>query len=274
MGLRLNKLLLLIVAVLGLFFVLDSLWQIKNHSQEKPLIGILLNDGGEGGYSIYPWYVMRQNYSEVIAKNGGIPVFIGHDSEIVDDYVKLLDGIVFTGGDFAVPIEAYTSGIPEDYKPKPHSRDGVEYPLIKLSYNNNIPVLGVCGGMQQMNVVFGGTLYENLKGSLNTPIQHRNENLCNTVHKVDIKLDSKLYQIVKAEQLAVNSCHHAGLRKVANNLAISSTSSDGVIESIEAKNKHFFIGVQWHPEFELSDEEKKLWQAFVEAAKERHAKKA
>ncbi len=274
MFVRVKWFVFLSVCVVSLSLLLNPLIHAKTHQHDKPLIGILLNDGGKGGYSEYPWYAMRQNYSQVIAENGGIPVFIGHDVEALDGYLKVLDGIVFTGGDFASPPEAYSTGIAKDYKPKAHSREDVEFTLIKQSYKNDVPVLGICAGMQQMNIVMGGTIYENLKKSLNTPIQHRNETRHKVVHTVEIQPTSKLYQIMQKERIEVNSNHNAGINKVATNMTVTSHAPDGVIESFEDKDKRFFVGIMWHPEFVLSAEEKKLWQAFVNAAKENHLKKS
>ncbi len=261
------------VFAVSLLFLINAFLHSTSSKQIKPLIGILLNDGGKGGYSEYPWYAMRQNYSQVIAENGGVPVFIGHDVEALDDYLKILDGVVLTGGDFATPPEAYTTGLAKDYKPKFQSRENIEYGLIKQGYANNLPMLGICAGMQQINIVLGGTIYENLKKSLGTPIQHRNETRHKVVHMVDILPDSMLFRIMGAKRLAVNSNHNAGINRVAASMTVTSRAPDGVIESFEAKDKRFFVGIMWHPEFVLSNEEKKLWIAFIDAAKEHHANK-
>ncbi len=262
------------VLVLGLLLLSSLLIAKPSKNEPKPLIGILLNDGGQGGYSEYPWYALRQNYSEVIAQSGGIPVFIGHDVEAIEDYLKVLDGVVLSGGDFVTPPQAYTVGLDKDYLPKRHTREHIEFALIKKGYDANLPVLGICAGMQQMNIALGGTVYENLKKSLNTPINHRNEVRHKTHHSVEISPNSKLYHVVKANQLEVNSNHNAGINKVSPKLTVTARAPDGVIESFEAQNKRFFIGVMWHPEYVLSDEEKKLWIAFISAAKEYHLRKS
>ncbi len=240
---------------------------------KKPLIGILMNDGGKGGYSEYPWYAMRQNYSQVIAENGGIPVFIGHDVEPIEDYLKILDGVVLTGGDFSSSDEAYTTGISGTFNPKHHPREFIEFALVRKGYEKDLPVIGICAGMQEMNLALGGTLYENLKKSLGTPIQHRNETRHVVQHNIEIKPDTKIHQILETEKLTVNSNHNAGINKVSPKLTVSALAPDGVIEAFEAKDKRFFIGVMWHPEFVLSEQEKQLWKAFIQASKEYSANK-
>ncbi|MGD9592220.1 MAG: gamma-glutamyl-gamma-aminobutyrate hydrolase family protein [Candidatus Berkiella sp.] len=247
-------------------------WLQAKQESTKPLIGILLNDGGKGGYSEYPWYAMRQNYSQVIAQNGGIPVFIGFDIESLDEYINLLDGVVLTGGDFQ-PSQSSAINSDKSHRPKRLKRENIEYSLIKKGYDANLPMLGICAGMQQMNIALGGTNYENLKKSLGTKIQHRNETRHKTQHSISITPGTFLYKVMKVKKLEVNSNHNAGINKVANQLVVSAVAPDGVIEGFEAKNKRFFIGVMWHPEYVLSNEEKMLWTAFIEAAKTHHESK-
>ncbi|MBS0287274.1 MAG: gamma-glutamyl-gamma-aminobutyrate hydrolase family protein [Proteobacteria bacterium] len=267
------KITLFVIFGLTILFFINTHLIAKTSHNEKPLIGILLNDGGKGGYSDYPWYAMRKNYSQVVAQLGGVPVFIGHDKEPIEDYLKILDGVVLTGGDFYSPPEAFTTGVNKDYNPKYHPREYIEFALIKKGYDSDLPILGICAGMQQMNIALGGTIFENLKKSLGTPIQHRNETRHEIQHMIDIAHDSKLYDIMQTERLAVNSNHNAGINKIAPKLKVVALAPDGVIESFEAKNKKFFVGVMWHPEYVLSEEEKKLWIAFIDAAKEHRLNK-
>lgn len=267
-----------IAPVVGIFllcFAFILLYtQVVQAKSNKPLIGILLNDGGNGGYSQFPWYAMRQNYSKVIAENGGIPVFIGHDIQPIDDYLELLDGIVLTGGDFYSPPNAYTTGIKDTPNYKKYPREHIEFALIKKGYEKDIPVIGICAGMQQMNLAMGGTIYENLKKSLNTPIQHRNEDRETLQHGIKIEENTVLYKMLKTKNMKVNSNHNAGINKLSSKFIISAKAPDGVIEGMEAQNKRFFIGVMWHPEFVLTKQEKILWKEFVQAASEYHKSKA
>jgi putative glutamine amidotransferase len=263
---RLN---LFICASVVLILVIISLTLLNSvqakHANNKPLIGILLNTGTEGGYSDYPWYAIRQNYSQVVSHYGGVPVFIGHDAKNIDDYIDVLDGIVLTGGDMNSPEGAYTTGIGV-IDQRYHSREYLEFALIKKAYEKDIPVLGICAGMQHMNMAFGGTLYENLKKEIGTPIQHRNEQRDKLIHPITIKKDSKLFKILKTTSLKVNSNHNAGLNKIGANFKVTALAPDGVVEGIEMPDKRFFIGVIWHPEFHLTEQEGMLWQAFIHSA--------
>lgn len=260
-----KRVLLSILCVLILLAVNISCTK-EAKTSHKPLIGIMLNSGGEEGYSIYPWYALRKNYGEIVAQMGGVPVFIGHDSEVVEDYIDVLDGIILTGGDFNTSEEAFTTGVKNLPNKKEFPREYIELTLIRQAYEKDIPIIGTCAGMQEMNVALGGTLFKNLKESLKTPIQHRNEDRAHVQHDIAIDPNSFLYKIVKTQNLGVNSNHHAGINIVASQLKVSATAPDGVIEAFEAPNKRFFVGVMWHPEFVLSEQEKQLWQAFIEAS--------
>jgi len=242
----------------------------------KPLIGILLNDGGEGGYSIYPWYAMRKNYSDIIAKQGGVPVFIGHDVSVVEDYLDKLDGIVLTGGDLKSPPQGYEKGEHKRVEPKYYSRHSIEFVIVQGAYKRNIPLLGICAGMQNMNVALGGTL-QNLKEAGKTSIEHRVDNREQIQHQVIVVPNSLLYRIMKKKQFGVNSNHREGILRLSDKYVVTARAPDNVIEAFEAPNKTFFVGVIWHPEFVLSDQDKALWHAFVQAsagyaAKKKHAK--
>lgn len=231
---------------------------------QKPLIGIMLNDGGDTSYSIYPWYAMRKNYSDVVAKQGGIPVFIGHDMAVLYDYLDKLDGIVLTGGDLKSPPQAYDKGnVP--LKPKYYPRQSIEYVLVQEVFKRDIPLLGICAGMQNMNVALGGTLI-NLKESGKTTFEHRVENREEIQHLVNVVPKSTLFCIVKKKQFGVNSNHREGINRLSDKLVVSARAPDNVIEAVEAPEKSFFIGVIWHPEFVLSEQDERLWKAFVNAS--------
>lgn len=245
----------------------------EKHSSDKPLIGILLNDGGPGGYSIYPWYAMRKNYSEIIAKQGGIPVFIGHDVSVVEDYLDKLDGIVLTGGDLKSPPRAYENGQHKPVDPKHYPRQSIEFVIVQEAYKRNMPLLGICAGMQNMNVALGGSL-ENLKEAGKTSIEHRVDNREQIQHQVIVVPKTLLSRIMKKQQFGVNSNHREGIHRLSDKYVVTARAPDDVIEAFEAPNKTFFIGVIWHPEFVLSEQDKQLWQAFVKASANYAKKKA
>lgn len=274
---------LLALCFLGIFFLsitfapkfqaayvaISKLAHTSEHpNKNKPIIGILLNSGQVGDYSRYPSYALRKNYSQIITQYGGVPIFIGHDSPVLEEYLKLIDGILLTGGEVELPEQAFTTGINFVLDPAKFPRAHFEYPLIHQAYARNIPVLGICAGMQNMNVALGGTLIQNIQQFLYSSIVHQQEDREQVQHFIQIFAPTQLNRIIGVTELGVNSNHRAGLGKVSPHLRISAKAPDGAIEGVEADNKRFFIGVMWHPEFMLSEQEEALWQAFIQAAKD------
>lgn len=114
----------------------------------------------------------------------------------------------------------------------------------------NKPILGVCRGCQVVNVALGGTMYQDLASQKDSNlIQHKqNRSLMYPSHFVYVEKNSLLFEITKEEKVQVNSNHHQANRLIGENLEVSATSGDGVIEAIERKSNPFILGVQWHPE--------------------------
>lgn len=201
----------------------------------KPIIGII------GKYEILPsGNRIIYNYLEIVNKvfdSGGIPIQINISNNI-DDVLELINninGVILQGGDF------YT-----DY----------EKTLIKYLYEKDIPLLGICLGMQTMGEVFGGNL-ETIK-------EHNKKNKYS--HDVIIDKNSNLYKILGKTNIKVNSRHN--YRLVRTNLNISGISNDCVIEAIEDLDKKFFMGFQWHPESLDDLNSKKIFDFFIDKTKE------
>ena len=201
----------------------------------KPIIGII------GKYEILPsGNRIIYNYLEIVNKvidSGGIPIQINVSNNI-DDVLELINninGVILQGGDF------YT-----DY----------EKTLIKYLYDKDIPLLGICLGMQTMGEVFGGNL-EIIK-------EHNKKNKYS--HDVIIDKNSNLYKILGKTNIKVNSRHN--YRLVRTNLNISGISNDYVIEAIEDLDKKFFMGFQWHPESLDDLNSKKIFDFFIDKTKE------
>lgn len=254
---------ILFILIIGFNMVAYS----KGH--EKPVIGILMNAGSDDSYSVYPWYAMRQDYAKAVIQAGGIPVFIGHEPELIKDYADILDGLVLTGADLQSPADAYTSGITQNVKANEFPRAFVEFQYAKIAYEKNIPLLAICAGMQNLNVAFGGTLSKDIAKHHNSSINHRISDRTQTQHSIKINTGTKLHDITQVENLDVNSNHREGIKTVANVFQVTALAEDGVIEAFEAPTKDFMIGVMWHPEFVLTSSEKKLWQAFIAASLKR-----
>ncbi|MBS7020524.1 MAG: gamma-glutamyl-gamma-aminobutyrate hydrolase family protein [Firmicutes bacterium] len=229
----------------------------------KPFIGIMERpEKTRGGNDVT---VMYDHVRSVVVKMGGIPIGISAPTPMtyvdrgfmdvrnmnpfeIEDLKAIIDlcsGVIFPGGDQVL-----------DYDLK-----AMEY-----CYQNQIPTLGICLGMQTMGYLFGGEIELVRKSE----IEHRLKKT-EYAHPVRIKKDSKLYQIVKKEVIRVNSFHKSQV--VHPKLDGTAYAPDGVLEAIECKKHPFFIGVQWHPEsmFTYDMVSQKLFQSFFESVKKRVA---
>ena len=128
----------------------------------------------------------------------------------------------------------------------------------------NIPILGICGGEQLINVVLGGTLIQDIKSLKLETLEHEQSNIRNqTSHKVYIEPKTLLHKIVGEETIDVNSAHHQAIDKLGDGLKISSKAQDGIIESIESLNHKWCLGIQWHPEFLITKADKLIFTDFI-----------
>lgn len=227
----------------------------------KPIIGILATncEGTQG------------NYIQAIERAGGCPVVLSRVEHLstIKSIIQVIDGIIFTGGTDISPL---------NYEEMPYTwlesvdptRDNFELDLAKsILSDTDIPVLGICRGMQILNVVSGGTLYQDLLNQKATEFNHLLTDIFprdELSHIVNITNPSKLYDIFQVDKIAVNSFHHQGIKAVGETFEATMISEDNIIEAIEMKGDRFVIGVQWHPEMLLEryPEYLKLFTSFLE----------
>ena len=234
----------------------------------RPIIGITLDLEESQTYSSFPWYAARKNYSDSVYKAGGVPIFIPHNEYLIGSFVKLIDGLIITGGDFDVDPNLYgQKNIHEKVNLK-KSRTNFEYKITELVAKNNQPILGICGGQQLLNVIFGGTLYQHIPDEIDTSINHEQTNPRDQAsHDVFIEKSSKLESITNTNKMFVNSAHHQSVKKPGEDMVVNAVSPDGVIEGIEYTKLSFCIGVQWHPEFLIDMNDLNIFKALVKATK-------
>ena len=235
---------------------------------KNPLIGITLDLETSKTYSKFPWYALRENYCSSISNHGGTPIPLVYDNKSMNSILEIIDGLVITGGAFDIDPKYYS----EKRKYKniliKNIRTEFEIKICKLSLKKNIPVLGICGGQQLINVVYGGSLVQDIKKELSSFIEHEQKNPRDKVsHSVNLDLKSKLYKIIKKSSIKVNSAHHQSIKNAGKGLTINAIAPDGVIEGIEDPSKKFCIGVQWHPEFMIKESDKLLIKSFIKASK-------
>lgn len=236
----------------------------------RPVIGVTLDSEPAGGYAKLPWYALRENYCDVIAAAGGLPIALPHEPDLVDQYLALIDGLVVTGGAFDVDPALYGGGARHATVTLKARRTSFEWAITRGALDRDLPLLGICGGQQLLNVVLGGTLIQHLPDSIPDGLAHEQPNpRTEAGHAVDVMGGSLLHRISGADRLPVNSAHHQAADRVGPGIVVSATAPDGVIEAIEDPSRRFCLGVQWHPEYEISAADTALISAFVAEAARR-----
>ncbi len=233
----------------------------------KTIIGIILDHEEEGGYSQMPWYAIRENYINPIVTAGGTPILLPHHLECLEDYLEIIDGVLIIGGDFDITPDLYgqkPTRKSQRFKP---NRTKFEYQAAERALSRNIPLLGICGGHQLINVVLGGTLIQDIQKENFQPICHEQGPPYHTPgHEIAIKQNTLLHQIFGTERTGVNSSHHQAIEQLGQGLIVNATAPDGIIEGIELPSHSFCLGVQWHPEYVVTPGDQKIFEALVSAA--------
>ncbi len=241
----------------------------------KPIIGVTpdFNAGNRkdmGGKE--PTYFLRARYMKAIEDAGGIPVVLPllSNKDAWRQVVAHVHGLLITGSGSDLAPEFYGERQRHKFARMSRERATMELGIAKAAYRADVPMLGICGGMQSINVALGGTLYQDIPAQLKTSIDHLPAYSATKItHAIQIAPGSLLRRIAGKARMDVNSSHHQAVKKVASNLAQTAVAPDGVIEAIEAPDRAFILGVQWHPEF-LYDRDPiqhRLFQALVKAGK-------
>ena len=233
-----------------------------------PLIGVTLDHEQPGGYSKYPWYALRANYAEALAEQGAIPVGLPHDPALAEAVLDRIQGLVITGGAFDIDPSHYGDADTHATVTLKQSRTEAEFALVRGALARNLPILGICGGEQLLAVALGGTLIQHIPDAIENALEHEQLNPRHQPgHEVTITFGTLLHRIVGADRMAVNSAHHQAVRAPGRHAQVNAVAPDGVIEGIEDPRYRFCLGLQWHPEFRIDQGDRKIFQAFVEAAR-------
>jgi putative glutamine amidotransferase len=232
-----------------------------------PLIGLTLDSEDPGGYSNQPWYALRQNYFTSLRRAGGLPVALPHEPDDVAAYLDRLDGLVVTGGAFDVDPALFGATDRHKTVVLKAQRTTFELAICRAAHDRNMPVLGICGGQQLMNVAFGGSLIQHIPAAKPDALAHEQPNPRDEPgHSVDVAPGTLLRRIVGVDEMPVNSAHHQAVDAVAPGLIVDAVAPDGVIEGIEDPGQRFCLGVQWHPEYAISEGDTRIFDAFIAAA--------
>jgi putative glutamine amidotransferase len=241
-----------------------------------PVIGLTLDSEKPGGYSkTHPWYALRENYCAAVATAGGLPILLPHAPEQADAYLDRIDGLVVTGGAFDVDPAIFGAAARHASVTTKDRRTAFELAITRSAVARDMAVLGICGGQQLLNVALGGTLIQHIPDEVAGALAHEQPNpRTEPGHEVRVAPGTLLHRIVGAERLPVNSAHHQAVKEVAPGLIIDATADDGVVEGIEDPRRRFCLGVQWHPEYAISEGDNRIFAAFVAAAGSSQARRS
>jgi putative glutamine amidotransferase len=242
----------------------------------RPMIGITCDlDLGTGRDTRAPGrgvHVLYDDYVQAVLASGGLPILLpavrDEDSRVA--YTQPLHGLLIPGSPADVD--------PVYYGEEPHQRLGpvnplrteFEIQLVRLALGRGIPVFGICGGAQVLNVALGGSLVQDIPAQV--PKAYKHSGSSERAHSVDIAPETRLAAILGLHEMRVNSLHHQAVKVPGKGLVVSASARDGVIEAVEISDRPFAIGVQWHPERLFTEDEaaRRLFSAFVRAAATRH----
>lgn len=230
-------------------------------------IGITLDSEDAGGYAKLPWYALRRNYCDTIRAAGGLPLPLPHQLDAVDEYLDLIDGVVVTGGAFDVDPALFGAADRHATVKLKSARTAFELALVKAALARDLPVLGICGGQQLLNVALGGSLIQHIPDEVAGALAHEQPNpRTEPGHTVSATPGSLLARAAGMTEFSVNSAHHQAVREVGAGVVVSGRAPDGVIEAIEVPSRRFVLGVQWHPEYHIDAADAAILRAFVAAA--------
>lgn len=218
------------------------------------------------------WEAIRDTYTGAIRTAGGVPLILpitDHEPGLIADYLNAVDGLLFTGGEDVAP--AYYGESQDERCQKPdRERDLFEIHLARAALSRRIPILGICRGLQLLNVAAGGTLYQDLQCRPGTKAYHAAAlaDRQKLIHDVTILPGTRLHSIMGVAESRVTSTHHQFVKDLAPDFRVTAESQeDGIVEGVEAPDHPFLMAVQWHPERMYRDhaEHLALFRALIAA---------
>ena len=241
---------------------LDAIYGHFPEAKPRPLIGISANTADID-------LTLRRVYCDQIVRAGGVPMVLPpvDDAEVLINMLEGIDGLVLTGGADYNPLW-YGEQPEKELHTINSTRDLPELLLTRLAFNRQIPILGICRGVQTMAIALGGNLVQDLK----TPLKHSQDApRSEATHSVTITEGSTLYALYGQETF-VNSFHHQAVKDCGSHLHVVATAPDGVIEAVESTEQKALMGVQWHPEW-MGGEGLKLFEWLTQHSREFKAAK-
>ncbi len=233
----------------------------------KPMIGIGADMVVEAGQRDRAF--AYTTYTEALRRAGAVVVVVPPQPENAAEVVASLDGVLLAGGEDCDP-SVYGEAKHQSCETMDPRRQENELALARSARESGLPTLGICLGLQMMNVAAGGTLIQDIASSVDTEIDHASQPSDRHRHDVLVETGTKLAAIVGAGEHQVNSSHHQAIGRVAPGLRVTALAPDGIVEGLEDPALPFYVGVQWHPEDMTGEQDATtLFGAFVEASRRR-----
>jgi len=214
---------------------------------------------------------MARVFADILEQVGVLPVMLPNlaDPDLAEAYLPGLDGVVLTGGDDPHP-EAFGEAPHRRIETVDRRRDRFEFALVKAAHAGGWPVLGICRGVQVMNIALGGDIWQDIASQTPSTVCHNQKTMDEGPwHTVEIRPGTLLHRLLGTERADVNSYHHQACRRPGEGLVASAVcAGDGMVEAVEDPQADFFLGVQWHPESVGLDDPvaKRLFEGFAAAA--------
>lgn len=247
---------------------LDNIYATFPEADHRPMIGLTGNCADID-------VTIRNYYHKQIVAAGGVPVIIPPvaDKDVIINTLERLDAIILTGGADYNPLWAG-----EEPSAKLHhinaQRDLPELLITRLAYNRNIPMLGICRGIQTLAMALDGKVIQDISEAIPNTIKHSQDaDTCEPTHSVSVAEGSMLHDVYGKEKLYVNSFHHQAVGDCGPKFIVTAKANDGVVEAIESSEYRKIMGVQWHPEC-MGDDGQPLFKWLVDAAAEHNKAKA
>ena len=213
-----------------------------------PKIAIFASVDGERAAMVLHTYIHS------IEQSGGLPLLIPYvkNQDLLKEAITLCDGVLFTGGGDADPALYGEATLPECGKIEP-MRDTLDMAALRIAIDQKKPILGICRGIQMINIALGGTLYQDIPSQYQTEIPHsQTTGLHAYSHSVRIVKDTPLYSLLQENEIPANSFHHQAIKDLGRGLVPMAYAPDGIIEAVYSQELPYLRGYQWHPE--------RLWQ--------------
>lgn len=248
--------------------------RIKNVSKTRPVIGITCSRSVGGRWSSYSLGHFMEYaydaYSQAVLNCGGTPLLIpiAQNSHSLAAICELLHGLILSGGPDINP-RFYNDEPRQGLEDVDEAQDEMEIEITRQALAAGVPILGICRGLQLLNVAMGGTLYQDIARQVPKALNHSpSADRSIVTHKVEIESGTRLQDTLERRSLWVNSKHHQAVKNPASGLKVSAVASDGLIEALEDPGRPFVLAVQWHPEglWQKDVSARQLFEALISAA--------